>query len=159
MKNNTLKLLRLIAVAAIIINLSSCLKENVKPSANVDAYTEEQLISESLLPGETAVAAVSPGLYRIAKFIDTGDDETAQFNGYRFRFRSNGTLVATTNTGKVFTGSYALNSNQTKMEIVIGGTEALEDLDDDDWRVALLTDTRIRLTAPDPDVVVFVKIQ
>ena len=159
MKNKTLTLLRVIAVGAIVINLSSCLKENVKPSSNVNAYTEEQLLSESLLPGETAVAAVSPGLYRIAKFIDTGDDETAQFNGYKFRFRANGALVATTANGRTFTGSYALNSNQTRMEIVIGGTEALEDLDDDDWRVALLTDTRIRLTAPDPDVVVFVKIQ
>lgn len=159
MKNNAFKLLRLIAVAAIVINLSSCLKENAKPSPNVNAYTEEQLVSEGLLPGETVVAAVSPGLYRIAKFIDTGDDETAQFNGYKFRFKANGALVATTNNGKVFTGSYALNSDQTRMEIEIEGTEALKDLDDDDWKVALLTNTRIRLTAPDPDIVVFVKIQ
>ena len=44
------------------------------------------------------------------------------------------------------------------MELRIGGNAALKDLDDDDWRVRLLTDQRIRISAPDPDIVVFVKI-
>ncbi len=158
MKTYSYQLLRLIAVSAIIINLWSCSKQEAKPSLNIN-YTEEQLLSESLLPGETVVATVTPGLYRISKFIDTGDDETAQFNGYTFRFRSNGALVATTNTGAVFNGRWRLNSAQTMMELEIGGTEALKDLDDDDWRVKVLTSTRIKLSVPDPDVVVFVRIQ
>jgi|SRR5678815_5296916 hypothetical protein len=129
------------------------------PSGNaVNNYTDDELLGTSLLAGEQLVSDVSPGLYRIAKFIDTGDDETAQFNGYKFRFKDNGDLIATTNTGQVFTGKWNLNSQETRMELRIGGNAALKDLDDDDWRVRLLTDQRIRISAPDPDIVVFVKI-
>ena len=128
------------------------------PSDNaVNNYTDDELVGTSLLAGERLVADVSPGLYRIAKFIDTGDDETAQFNGYKFRFKANGDLIATTNTGQVFTGKWNLNSQQTRMELQIGGNAALNDLDDDDWRIKILTDQRIRISAPDPDIVVFVK--
>jgi hypothetical protein len=157
MKTYNFPLLRLIAVFAIIVNLWSCSKDEVKPAGTV-SYSEQQLLSESVLPGEITAATVSPGVYRIAKFIDTGDDETAQFNGYTFRFRANGRLIATTRNGAMFNGTWSLNSAGTMMEINISGNKALEDLDDDDWRVNILTTTRIRLSAAGPDVVVFVKI-
>ena len=129
------------------------------PSGNaVSNYTDDELLGTSLLAGEQLVADVSPGLYQIIKFIDTGDDETAQFNGYKFRFKANGDFIATTNTGQVFTGKWNLNSQGTMMELQIGGNAALKDLDDDNWRVKILTDQRIRISAPGPDVVVFVKI-
>ena len=158
MKTQTFLLLRIIAVFVVVASLWSCSKEEAKPASSVN-YSDQQLLSETVLPGEMTAATVSPGVYRIAKFIDTGDDETAQFNGYKFRFRANGQLVATTNTGKVFNGTWKLNSAGTMMEINISGNKALEDLDDDDWNVNILTTTRIRLSAPGPDVVVFVKIQ
>jgi len=72
-------------------------------------HSDDELLGTALLSGERLVSDVSPGLYRIIKFIDTGDDETAQFNGYKFRFKANGDLIATTNTGQVFTGSWDLN--------------------------------------------------
>ena len=71
--------------------------------------------------------------------------------------QADGDLIATTNTGTTFSGRWRVNSAETRMEIVIGGTEALEDLDDDDWRIDRLTNRRIRISAPDPDIVVFVR--
>ena len=138
----------------LIVSAWSCTKEKVPPVATSASSDEEQL-----LPSEVVTANVAPGLYRIVKFIDTGDDETSQFNGYRFRFRANGELIATTNAGKAFRGSWDLNSAQTMMNISISGNDALEDLDDDDWRVITLTNMRIRLRSPGPDIVVFQKIQ
>jgi hypothetical protein len=153
MKTVFSKTQRLVAAAAIICSLWSCSKESAKPTAT----TTQDLTSTALLPGEIASDIVTPGIYRIFRFIDTGDDETAQFNGYTFDFQADGDLVATTNTGAVFNGRYRLNSAETRMTIVISGTPALEDLDDDDWRVDRLTTTRIRISAPGPDIAVFVR--
>lgn len=155
MKTFSFQPLRLIVTATIICSAFSCSKDAAKPTTT----TEQDLTSTALLPGEIASDIVTPGVYRILRFIDTGDDETAQFNGYTFQFQADGDLVATTNTGAVFNGRYRLNSAETRMNIVIGGTPALEDLDDDDWRVDRLTTTRIRISAPDPDIVVFTRIQ
>ena len=153
MKNHIFKTRRLLLAAIIICSLWSCSKQTAKPADN----TQQDLSSTSLLHGEIASDIVTPGVYRILRFIDTGDDETAQFNGYTFDFQADGDLVATTNTGAVFNGRYRLNSAETRMTIVISGTPALEDLDDDDWRVDRLTTTRIRISANGPDIAVFVR--
>ena len=155
------KILLFVALATSSMLFYSCSKQDLSsPAATQQAVTsqDDQLLGNSLLAGEQLVSDISSGLYRIAKFIDTGDDETAQFNGYKFRFKANGDLIATTKTGQVFTGKWDLNSQGTRMELQIGGNGALNDLDDDDWRVRILTDQRIRISAPDPDIVVFVKI-
>jgi len=89
---------------------------------------------------------------------DTGDDETAQFNGYTFQFQKDGDLIATTANGEVFNGSWSLNSAETIMTIEISGNEALKDLDDDDWTVVRITNQKIRIKANGPDMVIFSKI-
>lgn len=142
-----------LAVAAIFFTLLSCNKSGVATPDNTVDY-----LSANLLPGESAVTDVSPGIYQIARFIDTGDDETAQFNGYTFDFQSDNDLIATDAAGNVYNGTWRLNSAGTVMELNIRGNAALKDLDDDDWRVKRLTDKRIALTAPGPDAVAFVKI-
>jgi hypothetical protein len=43
------------------------------------------------------------------------------------------------------------------MTINISGNAKLKNLDDDNWKVAKITNIRIKLTAPGPDVVVFTK--
>ena len=145
----------LFVTATILCSFWSCSKEKVNPPQTTNV--EEDLTSISLLPGEIITDQVTPGIYVIRRFIDTGDDETAQFNGYTFNFRANGNLIATTNTGARFIGRWRVNSAETRMTIEISGTEALEDLNDDDWRIDVLTANRIRISAPDPDIVVFVR--
>ena len=143
MKTKFLTPLHKVALFAILVGLLSCTKENAAPiPLQQSASTVDAL-------------KVTPGTYTVLRFIDTGDDETSQFNGYTFVFRADGRLIARTRNGSVFTGSWRLNSAQTRMTISISGTKALEDLDDDDWKVVKITSLRISLQKPGPDRVVF----
>ena len=101
---------------------------------------------------------LSPGIYKITRFVDDGEIETAEFNGYTFNFQADGDLIARTNQGQRVEGEWKLYNNGTRMEIKISGTGALDGIDDDDWLVVSLTETQIILRNPDPDRVVFTKI-
>jgi hypothetical protein len=151
MKTN-FRLALMMALSAIILMLSSCAKEKVStPSSQQSSLASD----DALQAGEVLAATVTPGTYMVLRFIDTGDDQTAEFNGYTFQFQADGDLIAMRN-GMTFTGSWRLNSAQTRMTISISGTAALKDLDDDNWRVNRLTNQRISLSKPGPDKVVFV---
>ena len=139
----------LLAVLAMFF-LGSCSKDNsVLPATEA---TNTPVINEIDLKQP------APGTYKVSKFIDTGDDETAQFNGYTFTFKANGGLTATTASGHVFNGSWSLNSAETIMTINIAGNNALKDLDDDNWQVVRITNQTIKITKNGPDTVVFTKI-
>jgi len=145
MKNVT-RLLTLPAMLAFMIFLvSSCSKEES------GTPNENSMISAKLTP-------ITPGTYVIKKFIDSGDDETAQFNGYKFMFKANGNLGVKFN-GQTFAGSWDLNSGETMLTINISGTPALEDLDDDDWEVIGISSTTIKVQAPGPDMITFKMVQ
>lgn len=150
MKKLSFKLFHVIALSAILFMFGSCSKEKVSTPVAQESTTFDDALQ--------SVEDVTPGDYRIARFIDTGDDETGQFNGYTFRFRADGVLIARTNTGAIFRGTWRLNSAETMMELNISGTEALDDLDDDDWRVVSLTNQRISLRKSGPDSVIFVRL-
>src|SRR5690242_5927781 len=125
MRNFKSIMLSLVVLAISSLLLSSCSKDNsITPSTS--STSSSSSVIEERRP--------APGTYTISKFIDTGDDETAQFNGYTFTFAKNGGLVVNFN-GQTFNGSWSLNSNETIMTINIAGTNALNDLDDDDWNV------------------------
>lgn len=155
MKRVLLKPRLLIALSVLMLATVACTKQDLQTPATQDAVSTDD---ETLRPGESIEADVSPGVYKIQRFTDTGDDETAQFNGYTFDFQADGTLVATTNTGAVHTGRWSLNSAETRMTLVIRGTNALQDLDDDDWKVQRITNQRIKIKAQGPDVAIFVKL-
>ena len=106
-------------MVAVMLIVSSCSQDNAM------LPTTEEVLAE----GEILAKQPSPGVYVISKFIDTGDDETAQFNGYTFEFQADGDLIAKKGT-QTFNGTWDLNSAETMMDIVIGGNEALKDLDD-----------------------------
>jgi len=151
MKTNV-KLPLLIALSAVIFMFFSCTKEKTSiPASQQSSLTSE----DALQAGEIVAAVVTPGTYTVLRFIDTGEDQTAQFNGYTFEFQADGDLVARIN-GQVFNGRWRLNSAQTRMTISISGTAALKDLDDDNWKVKRLTNLRINLSKPGPDQVIFV---
>ena len=164
MKQTILKMNTLLLLSVITLALWSCNKmQDVQPALPAQSNGSAQesqtngLTDETLLPGEIAAVQPSPGVYVISKFIDTHDDKTSLFTGYTFEFQADGDLIVTTNTNKVFTGSWSLNSAGTVMTINISGNAKLKNLDDDNWKVAKITNIRIRLTAPGPDVVVFTK--
>ena len=151
MKNNVLTPLYLVAFAAIIGMSWSCTKENAS------APSQQTAVSAQNDSQEDAVAtAVTPGIYAILQFIDSGDDITAKYNGYTFEFKADGTLVATTGTGDVFTGRWKQNSAQTKMNIQIHGNAALNNLTDDSWKTPTITANKIVIKKSGPDKVTFV---
>ena len=148
MKKYLLNSLYLVAIVAIIGMSWSCTKE----SASVSTASSQD---EALQAGENITANVVPGTYTILRFIDSGDDITADYNGYTFTFKADGTLIATKGAN-TFTGTWKLNSAQTRMTINIKGTKALNNLSDDSWKVARITDHRIVIKKAGPDKVVFV---
>ena len=153
MKKRLFTSLYLIATVAIIGMSWSCTKENASTSAAQQAVAASD--EDALLAGETITANVVPGTYTILRFIDSGDDITAKYDGYIFEFKADGTLVATKGAD-TFTGKWKLNSAQTRMTINIHGTAALNNLSDDSWKVAKITNQRIVIKKAGPDKVVFV---
>jgi hypothetical protein len=152
MKRRLLTSLYLIATIAIIGMSWSCTKENASAPSAQQAVSPDE---DALLAGETITANIVPGIYTILRFIDTGDDITAKYDGYTFEFKADGTLVATKGAD-TFTGTWKLNSAQTRMTINIHGTAALNNLSDDSWKVAKITNQRIVIKKAGPDKVVFV---
>jgi hypothetical protein len=149
MMNRIKQLLALSAVLAGGLFISSCTD---------DARSIVPVTDDSGNSTEAAAKEPAPGVYVITRFIDTGGDETAQFNGYTFTFEADGGFIATTSGGQTFNGSWELNNLETVMTLNIAGNEALDDLDDDDWTVGRITNTRIRISAPGPDVVMFTRM-
>ncbi len=80
----------ILAVLVVLTGLffASCSKDNSVVPATAD--TQVSAVDD------IAMKQVSPGIYKISKFIDTGGNETAQFNGYTFNFMANGVLKVTT---------------------------------------------------------------
>src|SRR5205809_7605076 len=110
MKRNLLTCLSLIATIAIIGGSWSCTKENVSTPADSPASLSPAQDASQV--DQAVTANVVPGIYTIIKFIDTGDDQTSDYNSYTFKFKSDGTLVAN-KRGTLFTGKWSLNQLQT----------------------------------------------
>lgn len=95
------------------------------------------------------------GDWIISSYIDSGQDETNDFNGYTFTFSANGTLTATNGT-TTYTGSWSVtdsnssddSSNDDDIDFNISfpvpDTDDFEDLNDD-WEIVTYSDTTISL--------------
>lgn len=96
---------------------------------------------------------VASGTWRITSYIDSGQDETNDFNGYNFLFSSNGTITATKNE-LIQTGSWSItnsnsnddSSNDIDFNIFFNVPESsiFEDLNDD-WDIVSHSDNTIKL--------------
>jgi hypothetical protein len=106
----------------------------------------------------TTNTVLSPGIYKITRFIDDENNETGEFKGYRFNFQADGDLIARTNEGERVKGTWTLDSSGTRMVIKISGTGALNGIDDNDWKVVNIDANEISLRTPDPDRVIFTRV-
>ncbi|RFN60418.1 hypothetical protein DZ858_00665 [Marixanthomonas ophiurae] len=97
------------------------------------------------------------GTWRITQFIDSGDDETSDFNGFVFTFNSNGTVI--TNRGELsVSGTWSVNDSSNSSDDDDGSsddvdfnlffnvpeTNDFEDLNDD-WDLVSATNLKIEL--------------
>ena len=85
---------------------------------------------------------VNNGLWKVTYYWDKDKDETSDFNGYTFDLKSDGTLVANLPGGGTVNGTW--NQTSTKLIFTIGGTYALDEMNDD-WLIVSISDTEIRL--------------
>ncbi len=89
--------------------------------------------------GEEPIVSLSDiiieGTWMVAKYNDSGDDETLDFNGFSFVFQEEGTVVATKNDD-VVEGTWSVNtdSGQEKFILDFGETLPLSEFNDD-WDI------------------------
>ena len=75
------------------------------------------------------------GTWLVAKYNDSGDDETLDFEGFSFVFQEDGTVVATKNDDVVEgTWSVTTDSGQEKFILDFGETLPLSEFNDD-WDI------------------------
>lgn len=94
---------------------------------------------------------VQKGTWRISKFIDSGDDETSDFNGYDFIFRDSGVLNANNGTNN-YDGTWSITDSSSDddslddlhFNINFNLTNDFEDLNDD-WDIISRSSTKIEL--------------
>lgn len=96
------------------------------------------------------------GTWRVTKMIDSGIDETSDFNGYTFTF-SEGGSVSATNGSTTYSGTWSVSTSSSSSDDSNDGdidfnlsfsvTED-NDFDDliDDWDVLSQSETKIELT-------------
>ena len=94
-------------------------------------------------------SAIESGTWRITSYIDSGQTETNDFNGYDFTFAANGTLTATNGT-TTYVGSWSVTDSSSDDDIdfnisfPVPDTNDFEDLNDD-WDIVTHSDTMISL--------------
>ncbi len=93
------------------------------------------------------------GGWIITEYIDSGQDETNDFNGFTFSFNVDGTLVASS-TATTYNGTWSVEDERgddnsqgdsdVDFNIFFNLTNEFEDLNDD-WDVVSSSDTRLVL--------------
>jgi len=84
------------------------------------------------------------GSWSVASYIDSGDDETADYNGYTLTFNMAGTASATNGTN-TFNGTWSITgSTDLDFNMDFGPDEPFEEFNDD-WDVLNYTASRVEL--------------
>lgn len=101
---------------------------------------------------------VTSGEWMISRFVDSGDDETNNFNGYTFAFNTDGSLVAT-KVANTVNGSWSItdddddssddnsdgdSSNDIDFNIVFNAPDDFTELTED-WDIISKSDSKIEL--------------
>ena len=94
--------------------------------------------------------AVIQGDWIISSYVDSGVDETSDYNGYTFTFTSDG-IVSASSTAEMLTGAWTVemdDSSDSDVDFTLFfGVADTHDFDDlnDDWDVVSYTSTMISL--------------
>lgn len=96
------------------------------------------------------INTVSSGTWRITSYLDSGQDETADFAGYNFTFGASNVLTVTNGTNN-YSGIWSVtndddSANDLDFDILFSApaTQPFVDLSDD-WDVMERTATKVRL--------------
>lgn len=138
-KHETMKKMNLLAACILLAGMTACSDDDNKSNVNGNA---------------TAVANnLKSGTWRITSFIEEGNDETDNFDGYAFTFGTNGVLTAVKGTA-TYTGNWSVYDDNSSdddgfdsdIDVDINFTSPVEFTDlSDDWDVMSRTGTEIKL--------------
>lgn len=85
------------------------------------------------------------GEWFVQSYIDDGDDETSDYNGYVLTFNADGTVNAV-NGATTLTGNWSVTSSSSGLDVILDfGTQFPFDEFNDDWDVSNFTDTLVEL--------------
>ncbi|WP_397298932.1 hypothetical protein [Nonlabens ulvanivorans] len=135
MKTRLLRISMLVCLIS-FFNIVSCDSDDDSSSNNIQTNVQTN---------------VQSGTWQITKFIDSGTDETDDFQGYNFTFNSSGVLNANNGTNN-YDGTWSItdsNSNDDSQDdldfnINFNLTNDFEDLNDD-WDFISQSPTKIEL--------------
>jgi len=124
------------------VSLWQCSSDDVNNNNNQNNNTAEIMQIED---------NVEAGTWRITSYVDSGQDETNDFNGYNFTFNANGTLTAD-NGNMTINGSWSVtdsgsnddSSDDIDFNIAFASPAEFMDLTDD-WDVVTHTSSMISL--------------
>ncbi len=93
----------------------------------------------------TIAAVIIKGLWIVANYNDSGDDDTALFKGFDLDFSDDGTVTAIKGEG-VFNGKWSTTTDNDHNKIVLdfGEHEPFDELNDD-WDIVDVKEARIEL--------------
>ena len=93
------------------------------------------------------------GTWRVTNYVDSGQNETSDFNGYDFTFSSNGSVTATNGT-TTYNGTWSVTSDVSdddddsdvdfNLFFSVPDTDNFDDLNDD-WDIVSYSDAIINL--------------
>ncbi|WP_052671364.1 hypothetical protein [Aequorivita vladivostokensis] len=85
------------------------------------------------------------GQWLVASYIDDGDDETNDYNGYALTFNADGSVL-TVNSNNTISGTWSVVTSGSGLDVILDfGTAIPFDELNDDWDVVTYTTTRVEL--------------
>lgn len=93
----------------------------------------------------TVTNTVTKGNWRITYYWDTDHEETNNFLGYSFTFKTNGTVTASKGTNSL-TGTWSTGNDDSNAKLILSFPSPNDFLEiSDDWQVLERTDIKIKL--------------
>src|SRR5690606_26689959 len=81
----------------------------------------------------------------VQSYIDDGDDETNDYNGYNLTFNTDGSVIAE-NSNNTITGTWSVVNSSNGLDVILDfGTAMPFDEFNDDWDVVTYTTTSVKL--------------
>lgn len=93
---------------------------------------------------QALIDVITQGAWFVGSYIDDGDDETADYNGYNLTFNANGTVIATNGTNN-FNGTWSILGSSDLDLLLDFGTQIPFDEFNDDWDVVNFNNLTISL--------------
>lgn len=121
----------------------------------VSCSTNEDDSTNTTVEIQQLESAAEAGTWRITNLVDSGEDETSDFNGYNFSFNTDGSLVAT-NGSATITGTWSVTRDDDDDDVDFNISFPVPDSNDfddlnEDWDIVSYSDTIINLIDIDDD--------